>query len=87
MLGNVSEWCLDHFVGRGYSTLAPRAGDGLRATVVSAQLRAVRGGCYEDGPEVCRPAVRMNEPPGAMPHATGVRPARALAFGGVSPAR
>ncbi|MSR62168.1 MAG: hypothetical protein EXS08_06965 [Planctomycetes bacterium] len=87
MLGNVSEWCLDHFVGRGYSTLAPRARDGLRATVVSAQLRVVRGGSYEDGPDVCWPAVRLNEPPGAMPHATGVRPARSLASGGVSPAR
>lgn len=73
-LGNVSEWCLDSFVGRGYSTLTARAGDGLRATIVPAQLRAVRGGSYVDGPDTCQPAARMNEVPSRIPLAIGVRP-------------
>lgn len=79
VLGNVSEWCLDHYVGRGYSTLAPRAGDGLRATVVSAQVCTVRGGSYFDGPHVCRIAMRLNEAPSKMSYVTGVRPVRSIA--------
>jgi formylglycine-generating enzyme required for sulfatase activity len=78
MLGNVWEWCLDHFVARGYSTLVARTGDGLRSTVVSAQLRVARGGSYADGLDVCQPARRTGDAPGKMPPATGVRPARAL---------
>ncbi len=79
VLGNVSEWCLDHYVTRGYSTLSPRTGDGLRATVVSAQLRSVRGGNYSEGPNVCQLACRTHEVPSKMPYATGVRPVRSLA--------
>jgi formylglycine-generating enzyme required for sulfatase activity len=77
-LGNVSEWCLDAFVLRGYSTLAPRSGDGLRATVVSAQLRVVRGGSCVDGPGLCQPYRRLYEVPSKMPYFTGVRPVRSL---------
>jgi len=78
VLGNVSEWCLDHYVTRGYSTLSPRTGDGLRATVVSAQLRSVRGGNCSEGPNVCQLACRTHEVPSKMPYATGVRPVRSL---------
>jgi len=79
VLGNVSEWCLDHYITRGYSTLAARAGDGLRATVVPAQLRSVRGGSYTDGPKLCYPALRLNDVPGKMSYSIGVRPVRSLA--------
>ena len=77
-LGNVSEWCLDYYILRGYSTLAPRAGDGLRSTVVSAQFRSKRGGSYTDGPILCQPATRLNDVPGKMSYITGVRPVRAI---------
>ncbi len=78
VLGNLSEWCLDHHVTRGYSTLWPRRGDGLRATVVSAQLRAVRGGSFYDGTDICQVGSRAYETPGKMPYGTGIRPARSL---------
>jgi serine/threonine protein kinase/formylglycine-generating enzyme required for sulfatase activity len=78
VLGNVAEWCLDHYITRGYSTLAARAGDGLRATVVAAQLRAVRGGSFTDGPKLCYPALRLNDVPGKMSYMIGVRPVRSL---------
>jgi formylglycine-generating enzyme required for sulfatase activity len=77
-IGNVAEWCLDHYVSRGYSTLSARAGDGLRATVVSAQYRVVRGGSFSDSPKLCYPARRWNDVPGKMSQWTGVRPARPL---------
>jgi formylglycine-generating enzyme required for sulfatase activity len=78
VLGNASEWCLDHWITRGYSTLAPRAGDGLRATVVSAQLRVVRGGSFNDGANLCHPAMRTYDAPGKMNYMTGVRPVRSI---------
>ena len=78
VLGNVSEWCLDHYVNRGYSTLPARAGDGLRATIVSAQLRTLRGGGCMDGPDVCRLAVRAYDSPIKLSYGTGVRPARSI---------
>jgi serine/threonine protein kinase/formylglycine-generating enzyme required for sulfatase activity len=77
-LGNVSEWCLDYYITRGYSTLAPRAGDGLRATVVSAQVRSVRGGNFADDPNLCQPVRRLNDVPGRMSYVIGVRPVRPL---------
>jgi serine/threonine protein kinase/formylglycine-generating enzyme required for sulfatase activity len=80
-LGNVSEWCLDHHVRRGYSTLVPRAGDGLRATVVPAQLRVLRGGSFIDGPSICSPWLRLGEAPGKVTSYSGARPARSI-FGG-----
>jgi formylglycine-generating enzyme required for sulfatase activity len=78
VLGNVAEWCLDAHVGRGYSTLQPRVGDGLRATVVAAQVRAVRGGSYSDGCDACQPAARAFEAPSKMSNTIGVRPVRRL---------
>ncbi|NOT31427.1 MAG: SUMF1/EgtB/PvdO family nonheme iron enzyme, partial [Planctomycetes bacterium] len=78
VLGNVSEWCLDHHVGRAYSTLPARVDDGLRATVVSAQMRSVRGGSYADGTVVCRPAYRGSDSPGKLSYSTGLRPARSI---------
>jgi serine/threonine protein kinase/formylglycine-generating enzyme required for sulfatase activity len=77
-LGNVSEWCLDYYISRGYSTLAARTGDGLRATIVSAQLRCVRGGSFVEGPGLCQPSSRLNESPSKMPNTIGVRPVRPL---------
>lgn len=78
LLGNLSEWCLDPFVGRGYATLAPRAGDGLRSTVVPSPLRPVRGGSYRDGPLACQPACRQYEGPNRLPDCIGVRAVRNL---------
>jgi len=77
-LGNVSEWCLDNYVRRGYSTLVPRAGDGLRKTVVSAQLRSLRGGSYNNRAMVCNPWMRMGESPGKLTYCSGVRPVRSI---------
>ena len=81
VLGNVAEWCLDSHVQRAYSTLVPRLGDGLRATVVSAQLRALRGGSFQDGGSVCRVFVRLGEAPGKQGYAIGLRPARSVLGG------
>src|SRR5262249_2771599 len=78
MLGNVSEWCLDHYVTHGYSTLAPPVGDGLRPPVVPARLRVMRGGSYSDGPYLCTPSRRLNDVPGKMSYVTGVRAVRSL---------
>ncbi len=78
MLGNVSEWCLDPYIGRGYSTLPPRAGDGLRATVLAAPLRTMRGGSYADGPNLCQPAVRSYESPSKVLYSAGLRPVRSV---------
>jgi len=78
-LGNVSEWCLDNYVRRGYSTLVPRAGDGLRKTVVTAQLRTLRGGSYNNRPLVCSPWMRIGETPIKLSYTSGARPARSIA--------
>ncbi len=78
-LGNVSEWCLDNYVRRGYSTLVPRAGDGLRKTVVSAQLRALRGGSYVNRPLICSLWLRIGEAPTKLSYTSGVRAVRSIA--------
>jgi formylglycine-generating enzyme len=78
-LGNVSEWCLDSYVRRGYSTLVPRAGDGLRLTVVAAQLRALRGGSFANRPLICSPWMRLGEAPGKLTYNSGLRPVRSIA--------
>jgi formylglycine-generating enzyme required for sulfatase activity len=80
-LGNVTEWCLDSHVQRAYSTLVPRLGDGLRATVVSAQLRALRGGSFQDGAVGGQVFMRSGEAPGKLNYATGLRPARSIPGG------
>ncbi len=77
-LGNVSEWCLDNYVRRGYSTLVPRAGDGLRQTVVTAQLRVLRGGSYNNRPMVCSPWLRIGESPTKLTYTSGARPVRSI---------
>ncbi len=46
MVGNVAEWCRDHFSSLAY-LLTPRPGDGLRP-VPEVQMRVVRGGTFED---------------------------------------
>jgi formylglycine-generating enzyme required for sulfatase activity len=84
VLGNASEWCLDHHVSRAYATLTPRAGDGLRTTVSSAQLRAMRGGSFVGAPRFCQPAVRQTELPAKMAPWIGFRPARAYPAAGPS---
>lgn len=73
-LGNVSEWCRDPFVYRGYSSVTPRAGDGLRDSAFGDGDRAVRGGSFVDGPE--RPLVwaRHRHTPGKRDEALGLRP-------------
>ncbi len=80
-LGNLSEWCLDSHVQRGFSTLVPRVRDGLRATVVSAQLRAWRGGSYQDGTNVCRVYMRFGEAPGKSGPSIGLRAVRLVRGG------
>jgi formylglycine-generating enzyme required for sulfatase activity len=77
-IGNFAEWCRDSHVGRAYATLAARSGDGLRATVVPATLRAVRGGSCFDWPIYCEVACRQGEPADRLPALIGVRFVRAL---------
>jgi serine/threonine protein kinase/formylglycine-generating enzyme required for sulfatase activity len=74
MLGNVSEWCLDQYVFRGYSSLVARSGDGLRDCVAVEGAKVVRGGSFEDAPVEAQPWVRHREPPGTLGPALGVRP-------------
>jgi len=75
--GNVAEWCLDTFIGRAYSTLPPRPGDGLRASILPASLRATRGGSYCEGTHIAHPSVRAPRAPQELSD-VGLRPARRL---------
>jgi len=78
-LGNVSEWCLDAFVMRGYSTLMARSGDGLRATITVAAMRSVRGGAAIWSPKRAHPCERWGEEPNRPSSATGLRATCSLA--------
>jgi formylglycine-generating enzyme required for sulfatase activity len=73
-LGNVGEWCLDTFVFRGYSSLTPRGGDGLRETVTYAGQKVVRGGNFQDSTERAQPWYRHREAAAFTDVAIGVRP-------------
>ncbi len=74
ILGNVSEWCRDHY---GPYTVPVRQGDGLRATPEHLQ-KPHRGGSYRDGPDRCRATARSPDPGDARSERRGVRPARRL---------
>jgi formylglycine-generating enzyme required for sulfatase activity len=64
MHGNVWEWCEDIFDAKD-------AKDPALAT-----LRAIRGGCWVDGPENCRAAVRHGTARSLRSHLFGLRVAR-----------
>ena len=73
MAGNVSEWCREWMIGRGYSTLPARPGDGLMETAFRGPGRIVRGGST-NRPEVeCDPFQRTLGSPLIGP-STGCRP-------------
>ena len=72
-LGNVSEWCLDWFIHRGYSTLPARPGDGLRETAFPGTGRVLRGGAFTSASEEVDVYQRTLGNPAAHPTA-GVRP-------------
>jgi formylglycine-generating enzyme required for sulfatase activity len=74
-LGNVAEWCQDPLIWRGYSSLIPRQGDGLRDTVAVEGLKAVRGGSYIDSPSAISPWMRGYLAPATLNSSTGLRPA------------
>jgi eukaryotic-like serine/threonine-protein kinase len=61
MHGNVWEWCEDIFDAKDPAL---------------ASLRAIRGGCWVDGPENCRAAVRHATAPSLRSHYFGLRLAR-----------
>lgn len=73
-LGNVAEWCRDPFVWRGYASLIPRSGDGLRDTVAVEGNKAVRGGSCIDAPEMAQPWVRHCMAPATVHTGIGLRP-------------
>ncbi len=73
-LGNVAEWCLDPFIFRGYSSLIPRAGDGLRDSAFAEGDRVVRGGSFVEGPERAQVWARYRHTPSRLDEALGVRP-------------
>ncbi len=76
-IGNATEWCLDWMVGRGYSTLPSRPGDGLKETVLQGPAHTARGGCFAD---VRSPVLVYRRSLGHLGVATttGVRPVLAL---------
>jgi len=78
LFGNVAEWCLDGFIGRAYSTLPPRPGDGLRSSILPVTEYAARGGSFVDGVGLADPTARSSRAPQDIV-ATGLRPARRLA--------
>ena len=71
MHGNVWEWCWDGY-DEGYYSRSP-VDDPLGPSGVSA--RVARGGCAEDGPRICRSAIRFRAAPG-LRAGTGFRLAR-----------
>ncbi|MEM7200369.1 MAG: bifunctional serine/threonine-protein kinase/formylglycine-generating enzyme family protein [Planctomycetota bacterium] len=77
VVGNVSEWCRDPWVGRAYRTLVPRPGDGLRESSESNIGRVVRGGSWGDGARRTRSSARTLQVR-QWGHRVGCRPARPL---------
>lgn len=73
VLGNADEWCLDWMVGRAYSTLPPRPGDGLRETQIESPGRVVRGGNFAQPLEELSVFRRQTANPASSPW-TGARP-------------
>jgi formylglycine-generating enzyme required for sulfatase activity len=80
VLGNLAEWCRERYVQRGYASLVPRRGDGLRSTIVEAAVQVVRGGNHVEGFSTCQPGYRIGIPPGRIRADVGARPVRALRF-------
>ncbi|MCC6671486.1 MAG: SUMF1/EgtB/PvdO family nonheme iron enzyme [Planctomycetes bacterium] len=75
-VGNVAEWCRDHFSSLAH--LLPHGpGDGL-APVPLMQVRAVRGGSFEDEALLGASAKRQAKPFQHRGHWLGVRAARRL---------
>jgi len=76
VLGNVMEWCADACLD--YADVAPRAGDGLRATDAVPSTRCVRGGSMYSAAPALRSAFRDYYAAEYRAVNVGLRPARAL---------
>lgn len=63
MHGNVSEWVLDQYSAETYGTRANETVSNPLAIPVTLYPRVVRGGHYEDFPEMLRSAVRVASGP------------------------
>ena len=64
--GNVVEWCLDQYKEDAYKTLAQSGGsiDGSKWVPTKAPYpHVVRGGSYDDDPDMCRSAFRRGSDP------------------------
>jgi formylglycine-generating enzyme required for sulfatase activity/mono/diheme cytochrome c family protein len=64
--GNVVEWCLDMYDDQGYATLAQQAQpvDGSKwVPSPKAYPHIVRGGSFDDDPDMCRSAFRRGSDP------------------------
>jgi formylglycine-generating enzyme required for sulfatase activity len=73
-VGNVWEWCRDHYVGYG---AVPRPGDGLREAP-GVSWRVFRGGSFSPPAVFARSALRGNNTPLLRNHNLGLRPSRVI---------
>ncbi len=74
--GNVSEWCRDVYVHRGYKTVPARPGDGLRYVARGGEVMVSRGGDFSSLPREVRSSSRLNLL--RLPFGRGIRPVRAV---------
>jgi formylglycine-generating enzyme required for sulfatase activity len=79
MVGNVAEWCRDYFSSLAY-LLPAASGDGARP-VPLMQVRALRGGSFQDPPSEGSSAARNAKPFNHRGEWLGVRAARRLELG------
>jgi formylglycine-generating enzyme required for sulfatase activity len=79
MVGNVAEWCRDYFSSLAY-LLPVVGGDGARS-VPLMQVRALRGGSFQDPPSEGSSAARNAKPFNHRGDWLGVRAARRVELG------
>jgi formylglycine-generating enzyme required for sulfatase activity len=75
MHGNVWEWCRDWF---GLYSTPTRGGDGLREPAQHEDIRASRGGSYQQAAFMARSAFRAYRAPNARSPVVGFRAARRI---------